>query len=174
MADALLRQARRNALEIAGELAEHQHAVALLEQVGQLLNQVVTLDRRHPGVGFRINQRGIKRQTAQQGQRLEDREPVLVHILQQTQHLLAFTLQVRVIDAAVTGSQRQVHARIVLRRKLCRHQLLGAAQHERADAPAQTSSRRRGVRRVLTGLRRASVQVTERTGGGEQSVRHNC
>ena len=32
--DALLRQARRNALEVAGELAEHQHAVALLEQVG--------------------------------------------------------------------------------------------------------------------------------------------
>ena len=79
----------------------------------------------------------------------------------------------RVIDAAVTGSQRQVHARIVLRRKLRRHQLLGAAQHERADAPAQTSSRRRGVRRVLTGLRRASVQVTERAGGGEQTVRHN-
>ena len=32
--DALLRQACRNALQIAGELAEHQHAVALLEQVG--------------------------------------------------------------------------------------------------------------------------------------------
>ena len=79
----------------------------------------------------------------------------------------------RVIDAAVTGSQRQVHARIVLRRKLHRHQLLGATQHERADAPAQTSSSRRGVRRVLAGLRRASVQVTERTGGGEQAVRHN-
>ena len=79
----------------------------------------------------------------------------------------------RVIDAAVTGSQRQVHARIVLRRKLRRHQLLGAAQHERADAPAQTSSRRRGVRRVLAGFRRASVQVTERTGGREQTVRHN-
>ena len=29
------------------------------------------------------------------------------------------------------------------------------------------------MRRVLTGLRRASVQVTERTGGGEQAVRHN-
>ena len=79
----------------------------------------------------------------------------------------------RVIDAAVAGGQRQVHARIVLRRKLRRHQLLGAAQHERADASAQTSSRRRGVCRVLTGLRRASVQVTERAGGGEQAVRHN-
>ena len=30
------------------------------------------------------------------------------------------------------------------------------------------------MRRVLAGLRRASVQVTERTGGGEQAVRHNC
>ena len=34
VADAFLRQACRNALEVAGELAEHQHTVALLEQTG--------------------------------------------------------------------------------------------------------------------------------------------
>ena len=79
----------------------------------------------------------------------------------------------RVVDAAVAGGQRQVHAHIILRRKLRRHQLLGAAQHERPDAPAQASGRGGRVRGVLTGFGRAGVQVAEGAGGGEEPVRHN-
>ena len=74
---------------------------------------------------------------AQRGQRLEDREPVPVEVLQQTQNLGPLPLQAPVVGGAVSLIQTHVLGVLELGGKLQVDVVLGAAEHERSNSRAQ-------------------------------------
>ena len=122
-------------LEEARELAEHQGAVALLQQLGELLEEDVQLGGGRGGLG--VHQGGVQGEHAQRGEGLEDREAVPVEVAQQPQDLGTLALQPAVVRGAVLGVEPHGQHVLELGWQLQVHVRLGAAQHERPHAGAQ-------------------------------------
>lgn len=119
------------------ELREHQRAVALLRELGELLDQGIDL-RRGYQAGIRlVDEGGIERHLPQHGEGPQDGDAVAVEVIDEPEEALALALQVPVVDGPVPRVQVDGEHLLHLRRQLGGDGLLGAAQHERSDAPAQ-------------------------------------
>ena len=122
----------------------------------EILEQHLDLCCRHVCVRV-VDQRRVEAEPAQQGQRAEHREPVAIKIFDQSQDLLPFALQMRLVDPPMPGVQLDLDDLLLLGRQLGCDALLGAAQHQRADPPAQLAQ----SNRVLAALDRSPVVLRE-------------
>ena len=98
--DAVGRQAGPGQAEEPGELAEHQDPVPVLDDVVEHLHEGVELGGRHPFV-LLVDERDVEAGLPQQGERAEDGHPVLVHVAEEAEDLLALALQVGLVDLLV-------------------------------------------------------------------------
>jgi len=63
-------------------------------------------------------------------------EPVLLHVAEESEHLLALALELRGVDAGVAGVELDLDGLLRLGRQFGEHGVLGAAPHQRGDAAA--------------------------------------
>jgi hypothetical protein len=134
--DAFLVESCPHAGEEGRERAEHQRPVPLGDQLEQVVDEHVDLGRPDPVV-LRVDQRRIETELTQLGQRPEDRDPVLVEVLDEAQHGLPLPLQVGLVDAPVSWRQRHLEDLLLLRWQVRGHDLLGPPQQERPDPFAE-------------------------------------
>ena len=166
----------RDESEERRELAEDERAVALGEDLVELLEQRGELARRDVRVRG-VDELGREAQHPQQRERTEHDEPVAVEVVQEPEHLLPLALEHRVVQRAVRGPELDPHLLLLLRRQVGGDQLLRAAQHERTDASAQPLQPPRAVVAALLVLGhlalldRADVLVAESARRREQPGR---
>ena len=151
----------------ARELAEHDHAVPLADHLGEVVEEPLELRAGHGGV-LVVDDLRRQREHPQQRERREDGEPVAVHVPEQAQHLAALALEHAVVELAVGRLELHLEDLLLLGRQVLRHELLGAAQHERAHAAAQG----RHPLGVLPGLDGGHVGLAEPAVAREQA-RHD-
>ena len=78
--------------QVPGELAEDEGPVALGDHLGEVVEQPVELGR--PDVVVRlVDEAGVEGELAEDGERLEDLEAVLLHVADEAEHLLALPLE---------------------------------------------------------------------------------
>src|SRR5690606_3782949 len=95
-------ESRGSLAEERRELAEDEGTVALGEYILELFEERVELRRRNVRV-LLVDEGGVEAQHAEQRERAEDDEPVLVHVVEQAEQFLPFPLQERVVQLAVLG-----------------------------------------------------------------------
>jgi hypothetical protein len=88
-----------------------------------------------------------------------------VQVVDQPEHLLPLTLQMRLVEPLVPRVQLDLDHLLLLRRQLGRHDVLGPAQHDRPDPPPQLGQ----PGRVALPLDRPPVVLREPVSGREQA-----
>jgi len=128
----------RDLAQIAGELAEDQHAVPLVGGLLQQGHQGVQFRRRRLDLGLAlIDQAGVDRQLTQPGQGGQHLDLVVVHVIGQLQHPLTLPLQLPVVDPPVGRRQIDLDDLLLLGGKVEGDLILRPAQQERGDAASQ-------------------------------------
>ncbi len=137
-------------------------------ELGQVVDEHVDLGGADTVV-LLVDQRRVEGELPQPGEGAEDRDPVLVEVVDEAEHGLTLALQVGVVDPAVPGSQAYVEHLLLLLGELRGHEVLGAAQHERPDPAPEPLE---GLR-VTEALDRVGDQLDEALRVGVQARRHD-
>ena len=114
---------------------------------------------------FGVDERHIEAGLAEQGERAEDLEAVLRHVVEQSEDLLALALQVRLVDLLVLGAEVELEDLLLFVRQVAGHLLFGAPQHEGADSSTKLGQSL-GVVSLFDGH---PVVLGESVGIGEQA-----
>src|SRR5699024_10996730 len=135
--DALRVEFGGDGAQIAGELAEDERTMALGPDFAQVLEQHGQFARTDSRIGVFVDDARVEGEHPQQGERTEDREPVLLEVAEEAEHLLAFALEDRVVESAVLGFEFDAEHLFLLLRQVRGDEVLRASQHERTQPLAQ-------------------------------------
>ena len=111
--------------------------MALGRELAQLVDEEVDLGRRRLARVDLVDEDRVERELAQPGEGRQDRDAVGIRVVEQAEHPLPLALQVLVVDVPVHRVRVEGHDLDLLGWQVDRDLLLGAPQHERADAAAQ-------------------------------------
>ena len=83
-----------------------------------------------------VDERHVETRLAQQGEGPEDLEPVLLHVAQEPEDLLALPVEVGLVELLVPGVEIELEDLLLLLGQVGDDLLLGPAQDDRSDTPA--------------------------------------